>query len=243
MSNNGEPPKDEIKRALVVMAHPDDPEFGAGGTAAKWSREGKEVVYVIVTDGSKGSDDPEMTWEKLIPLRQVEQRNAARVLGVKGVVFLSHHDGELVNDQQSRREICREIRRFKPDVVITHDPTTFYSTFGGAGFVNHNDHRATGGATLDAIFPAAGNRLYFPELLAQGFEPHQVKQILMTGNPNPDFFVDVTDSVETKIEALREHKSQIKDMDALAKRMLERHAKIGEPYSMKYAEGFKQLKR
>src|SRR5712692_6554432 len=144
MSNNGEPPKDEIKRVLVVMAHPDDPEFGAGGTTAKWAREGIEIAYVIVTDGSKGSDDPTMTWEKLVPLRQVEQRNAAQMLGVKEVMFLTHHDGELLNDQHARRDICREIRKWKPDVVITHAPTTVYSMFGGAGFVNHNDHRMTG---------------------------------------------------------------------------------------------------
>ncbi len=239
MSTNGEKPQDEIKRALVVMAHPDDPEFGAGGTTAKWSREGADVIYVIVTDGSKGSDDPTMTWEKLIPIRQGEQRAAAEVLGVKEVIFLKNRDGELVNNLEVRRDICREVRRWRPDVVLTHDPTTRY---GFPGFVNHNDHRATGDATLDAIFPAAGNRLYFPELLAQGYEPHHVKRVLLTGNPNPDFFVDITDTVETKIESLRQHKSQIKDIEGLAKRMLERHAKIGEAQNMKYAEGFRQLK-
>ncbi|MBI3733738.1 MAG: PIG-L family deacetylase [Chloroflexi bacterium] len=239
MSNNSQPPQDEIKRVLVVMAHPDDPEFGTGGTTAKWAREGKEIAYVIVTDGSKGSDDPEMTWEKLVPLRQVEQRAAAQVLGVKEVFFLTHRDGELMPDLNVRRDICREIRRWKPDVVFTHDPTTRY---GFPGFVNHADHRATGNATLDAVFPAAGNRLYFPELLAMGFEPHKVRQILLTGNPNPDFFVDITDSIEVKVESLREHKSQIKDVDGLAKRLMERHQKIGEAHNMKYAEGFKSLK-
>jgi LmbE family N-acetylglucosaminyl deacetylase len=180
-----------------------------------------------------------MTWEKLVPLRQAEQRAAAKVLGVKEVVFLTHRDGELENNQVVRRDICREVRRWKPDVVFTHDPTTRY---GFPGFVNHSDHRATGNATLDAVFPAAGNRLYFPELLALGFEPHKVKQILLTGNPNPDFFVDITDSIEIKIDSLREHKSQIKDVDGLAKRMMERHTKIGEAHNMKYAEGFKSLK-
>jgi LmbE family N-acetylglucosaminyl deacetylase len=238
MSNNGEQPKDEIKRVLVVMAHPDDPEFGAGGTSAKWAREGKEVAYVIVTDGSKGSDDLTMTWERLVPLRQVEQRAAAEVLGVKQVTFLTHRDGELENNQVVRRDICREVRKWKPDVVITHDPNVRYFM----GRINHNDHRMTGNATLDAIFPAANNRLYFPELLAQGYEPHQVKQVLLTGNPDADFFVDISDTVEVKIESLRQHKSQIKDIDGLAKRMMERHAKVGEPHGMKYAEGFKQLK-
>jgi LmbE family N-acetylglucosaminyl deacetylase len=239
MSNPTEQPALEIKRALVVMAHPDDPEFGAGGTSAKWSKEGVEVAYVIVTDGSKGSDDPEMTWEKLIPVRQVEQRAAAAALGVKHVTFLTHRDGELVNSLDVRRDICREIRRWKPDVVLTHDPTTRY---GFPGFVNHNDHRAAGDATLDAVFPAAGNRLYFPELSALGFEPHKVRMILLTGNPNPDYFVDITDTFEQKIESLREHKSQIKDVDGLQKRLSERHAKIGEAHGMKYAEGFKSLK-
>ncbi len=239
MSSDGEQPKDEIKRALIVMAHPDDPEFGVGGTTAKWAREGKEIVYVIVTDGSKGSDDPAMTWEKLVAIRQAEQRAAAQVLGVKEVVFLPHRDGELMPDLNVRRDICREVRRWKPDVVFTHDPTTRY---GFPGFVNHPDHRATGNATLDAIFPAAGNRLYFPELLAMGFEPHKVKQILLIGTPHPDFFVDISQTVEMKIEALREHKSQIKDLDGLAKRMLERHQKIGEAQNIKYAEGFKLLK-
>jgi LmbE family N-acetylglucosaminyl deacetylase len=239
MSQPAEPPPIEIKRALIVMAHPDDPEFGAGGTSAKWSRDGVEIGYVIVTDGCKGSDDPEMTWEKLIPIRQQEQRAAAGALGVRQVTFLTHRDGELTNSLEVRRDICREVRRFKPDVVFTHDPTTRY---GFPGFINHNDHRATGDATLDAIFPAAGNRLYFPELAALGFEPHQVRMVLLTGNPNPDYFVDITETFETKIESLRQHKSQIKDVDGLAKRMGERHAKIGEAHNMKYAEAFKSLR-
>ena len=152
----------DAQRVLVVLAHPDDPEFFCGGTLAKWAREGKEIQYLLLTCGDKGSDNPEMTPETLCADRQIEQRAAAAVIGAKDVVFLDYHDGELMNTLDVRREIVRAIRRFKPHTVVTCDPTTY---FRANAYINHVDHRTAGAATLDAIFPAAGNRMYFSELL------------------------------------------------------------------------------
>ncbi len=208
----------ESQRVLVVLAHPDDPEFFCGATLAKWARAGKEVRYLLLTCGDKGSDDPAMTPEMLCVDRQQEQRAAAAVIGARDVKFLGYADGELFNTLDVRREIVREVRRFRPDLLVTSDPTTYIRPLG----LNHPDHRAAGAATLDAIFPAAGNRMYFPELLQEGLEPHMPKEIWLSVTMEPNQWVNVTETVDIKIAALREHKSQIKDMDALAKRIRER---------------------
>lgn len=228
----------EPQRVLLVMAHPDDAEFSCGGTLAKWAREGKEIRYLLLTCGDKGSDSPDVTPEMLCADRQAEQRAAADVLGVKGVTFLHNLDGELVNTLEVRRDIVREIRRFKPHVIMTNDPTTY---FRANAYINHSDHRAAGAATLDAAFPAAGNRMYFPELLDHGFEPHPVKEIWLTGSNEPNMWVDVTDTLEIKLAALQQHKSQIKDMVEMDKRLRERLRRPDVDREM-YAESFRVLK-
>lgn len=195
-----------IRRAMVIMAHPDDAEFVCGGTVALWAAQGVEVTYVIITSGEKGTDDPEMTKERLIALREEEQRNAARILGVKEVVFLRYPDGELMPTRELRRDLVREIRRYRPDAVIVGDPTR---RFYGSNYINHPDHRAAADAALDAIFPAAGNRLFFPELLAEGLQPHSVREVYVAGSSEPDTFIDIMPTLDLAIAALKEHRSQV----------------------------------
>jgi LmbE family N-acetylglucosaminyl deacetylase len=209
----------EPERVLVVLAHPDDPEFFCGATLAKWSKEGKQVRYLLLTCGDKGSDLPEATPEGLCADRKAEQQAAARALGVEEVKFLDFPDGELVNSIAVRREIVREIRRFKPEIVVSSDPTTLFRLNLA---INHPDHRTAGAATVDALFPAAGNRMYFPELLSEGLEPHSPRELWLSVTNEPNTSVVVDETIERKIAALREHKSQIKEPEALEKRIRER---------------------
>ncbi|MFN8529441.1 MAG: PIG-L deacetylase family protein [Anaerolineae bacterium] len=203
-------------RVMAVFAHPDDPEFFCGGTFARWAHEGAYITFVLATSGNKGSDDPDMTPERLALIREDEERCAAAALGVKEVIFLRHNDGELMPTLGLRKDIVRQIRLRKPDILVTNDPQVWYSTRG----INHADHRAIGEAALDAVYPAARDRLYFPELLRdEGLEPHKVHQVYIVRSNTPTTKVDVTDFIDAKIAALREHKSQIKDMDAMAARM------------------------
>ena len=201
----GEP---EIKRALVIAAHPDDSEFGVGGTAALWARDGWEFFYLICTDGSKGSEDPEMTAERLVPLRRDEQRAAAGVLGVKDVFFLDYVDGELAYTPDFMRDVVRYIRRLKPYAVFSHDPNQIVRNL----FINHPDHRCAGTVALDAVYPIARNRPSFPELIAEGLEPHSVKEVYLWGTSDPTFEVDITPVEDLKFRALMQHKSQFVDM-------------------------------
>ncbi|MFO7321472.1 MAG: PIG-L deacetylase family protein [Chloroflexota bacterium] len=207
----------EVRRVLGVFAHPDDPEFFCGGTFARWAAEGADITFLIATSGDKGSSDPEMTGARLAEIREQEERNAAAVLGVREVIFLRYPDGELTPSLELRRDITRIIRLKRPDTVVTLDPTTFWF---GTRAVNHPDHRAIGEATLDAVYPAARDRLNFIELERdEGLAPHKVKQLYITGTNSPTHRIDVTDYVETKIASLREHKSQIADMEAMAERI------------------------
>ncbi|MDA8217423.1 MAG: PIG-L family deacetylase, partial [Dehalococcoidales bacterium] len=186
-------------RAMVIVAHPDDAEFGVAGTVAKWTRRGTTFVYVICTDGSKGTDDPALTPERLVPLRKVEQRAAAKVLGVEEVVFLDHEDGTLQPTLELRRDISRQIRLHKPDAVFCPDPT---SRFMRGDYINHPDHRAAGEAALCSIFPDARNRWMFMELLDEGLEPFVVHDVFLTSSLAPDTWIDIEEAVETKMEAL-----------------------------------------
>jgi len=224
-------------RVLVIAAHPDDPEFAAGGTVARWTDEGREVIYLIVTDGSKGSGDRAMDPAQLVAMRQAEQRAAARHLGVEQVEFLGFPDGEIAPDLALRHAIAREIRRWRPDVVITHDPASFYWD----NYINHPDHRATGQAALDAVFPTARDHLNAPQLLAEGFEPHIVREVYLTGAREPDTWVDIGPTFERKLAALREHASQIADMDGLAVRLRQRSGDAAEGHGMSLAEAFKRI--
>lgn len=224
-------------RVLVVAAHPDDPEFGFGGTAAAWAAAGSEVYYLVCTRGDKGSDDPTMLTARLMQLRQSEQRAAAEVLGVKEVRFLDFKDGELTPSIELRRAIVRVIRELKPDALVTHDPATLY----GSDYINHPDHRAVGQAALDAVFPTARDRLQYPEHQAEGLEPHKVLDVYMWGSLTPDFRVDISSTFDLKIESLLKHASQVGKGDGLADRLRERAKLLGEPQGIALAEAFRRI--
>lgn len=212
---NGRP-----KRVLGVFAHPDDPEFFAGATFAKWALDGADITFVIATSGDKGSADPDMTHDRLAHIREQEEREAAAVLGVRQVVFLRYRDGELFPTLELRRDITRLIRMKKPDIVVTLDPTVFW--YGTRG-INHPDHRAIGAAALEAVFPTARDRLNFIELERdEGLMPHKALTVYIAGAAQPTLTVDVSNVIETQIRSLRAHKSQISDMDKMAARIRER---------------------
>lgn len=226
----------EPKRVMGVFAHPDDPEFFCGGTFARWAAEGAHITFVLATSGDKGSSDPEMTGERLIAIREEEERNAASALGVKEVIFLRYPDGELQPTLALRRDIVRLIRLKQPDIVVTCDPTVFW--FGDRA-LNHPDHRAIGEATLDAVYPTARDRLNFPELERdEGLAPHKVRHLYICGTYSPNVKVDVSDYVETKIRALREHKSQIADMEAMAERQRGNHDLESPPDKPRFMDAF-----
>jgi LmbE family N-acetylglucosaminyl deacetylase len=228
---------DEIQRVMVVFAHPDDAEFGSAGTAARLVKDGKEVFYVVTTDGSKGSSDPTMSPEKLIATRQEEQCEAARIIGVSQVSFLGFPDGMLQPTLELRKAITACIRRFKPDVVIAQNPTRDLTM---SVFVQHPDHLATGEATLAAIYPTARDRMTFPDLLAQGLEPHAVREVWIAGTGAPDHFVDISGTIEIKTQALAAHSSQVKA--ETVNRMPERAQQLGEPQGIPYAEAYRRIR-
>ncbi len=224
---------------MVIMAHPDDPEFFCGGTVSLWCAAGTEASYLILTNGNKGSDDPKMTPEKLVTIRQAEQQAAAHVLGVKRVIFFDEPDGELEPTLDLRKRVAAEIRRYKPDTIIAPDPTRY---FFSNRYINHADHRAAGVVAIDAVFPAARNRMYHPELLAEGLEPHAVKEVHLFGAERPDIWVDISEAFNTKIKAILCHNSQIKDPEALQERVAERSKGIDEYGREVYREGFRVMK-
>ena len=190
--------------AMIITAHPDDAEFGIAGTVAKWTREGKEVVYAVCTNGNKGTDDTGISPERLAEIREQEQRAAAKVLGVSDVIFLHHDDQTLEDTSEFRKEIVRLIRTYRPELVATCDPYRRY--------IWHRDHRITGQVVLDAVFPYARDRLAYPDLAKQGLEPHKVREVLTWGAEQPDYFIDITDTYEIKMAALRCHHSQVGNM-------------------------------
>lgn len=198
------------KRVLAIQAHPDDIEFGQAGTIAKWVREGAEVIYCSVTSGDKGSPDPEMVGERLVELREAEQRKAGEILGLKDVIFLGYKDATLVADLDLRLALTRVMRQVKPDVVLSFDPS---ARILQNSYINHPDHIATGEATLAAVFPSVRDRLTFPELLAEGLEPHKVPHVYLYASDQPNTWIDITDTIDQKIEALKAHVSQLNGED------------------------------
>jgi LmbE family N-acetylglucosaminyl deacetylase len=207
------------RKALVVAAHPDDPDFGTAGTAAMWTREGWEFYYLVCTDGSKGTDSREIKTEELIKVRREEQRDAASVLGVKDVFFLDYQDGELQYTRDFLGQVVRYIRMLKPDAVFTHDPTAL---FHGAEFVNHSDHRCTGLVTVDAVYPTARDHLNFPVHAAEGLETHKALELFCWSSNEANFDVEITDVLDLKIEALLRHKSQFGDGEEFIRFVKER---------------------
>ncbi|MGD2078365.1 MAG: PIG-L deacetylase family protein [Chloroflexota bacterium] len=199
------------ERALFIYAHPDDIEFSAGGTAAKWAKNGADCYFAILTDGNVGSHEEGMTTDRLIETRRSEQRAAAQVLGARECIFLGYLDGLLQPTMELRKELVRLIRTIKPNVVVCGDPTNF---FPSETRINHPDHRAAGTVALDATFPAAEMPLLYPELEAEGLAPHKVNYVYIS-NPakEANYYLDVSETIDLKIDALREHKSQMGDWD------------------------------
>jgi LmbE family N-acetylglucosaminyl deacetylase len=227
--------KEAPRSALVIVAHPDDAEFLCGSTVAKWCAEGWDVNYVLTTSGDMGSRDPEMTRPKLAAIREKEQLAACHVLGVRETVFLRYPDGFVEDTSELRARLALEIKRFKPEVVVTWNP--YRQSF------THRDHRLTGQAALDAIYPLARNPLGFPEHLDAGLEPHRVNEVLLAGSEQPDYFVDVTGYFDAKVNALRKHKSQIGGGNTreLRKRLRQRMAETAKDQDFELAEAFRRI--
>ena len=229
------PDRSGYKSAMVVVAHADDAEWGCSGTVAKWCKEGWNVVYVLCTDGSKGNDDPTVTSKQLKELRETEQINAGKVLGLKEVVFLGYEDSMLEPSISLRKDITRQIRKHKPDILICQYPMR---TLLGKGYIGHPDHIASGEAAMSAVFPTARDRLTFPELLKEGFSPHKVNELWVMGSELAEEYVDVTETIDIAVLALQQHASQIGNQDAVANHMRDWRLKNGESVNMQYAEKF-----
>jgi len=227
------------QKILVILAHPDDPEFFCGATLARWSKAGHEIHYFLLTNGNKGGG-PELTPEQLHSIRKSEQEKAAGVIGAKSVSFLGMEDGYLTPSLELRKEMVRIIRREKPDILMTCDPTLLYSWFGR---LNHPDHRAAGQVVLDAVFPAAGNVHFFPELVEkEGLQPHTPREVWVSLASNPTVILDVTKTWDIKMDALKQHKSQIGDPLIFEQRMRIRHTEDSTMDSPRYEEKFRVLK-
>lgn len=223
---------------MLIYAHPDDIEFSAAGTVANWVKEGSEVYYVVITDGNVGSHDEGMTADRLIETRRKEQRAAASVVGAKECIFLGYHDGLLQPTLELRKELVRHIRALKPDVIVCGDPTNF---FPSENWINHPDHRAAGQAALDATFPAAEMRLLYPDLEAEGLTPHKVNYVYVS-NPlqEANYYIDTSETIDLKIEALRQHKSQMGDWDP-EEPVKKWNADTGKKVGFAYAERFLRI--
>lgn len=226
------------KIVLAVGAHPDDIDIGCSGTVAKFIKEGGEAYYLVLTDGSKGSEDPNISNKELTKIRQEEQQKAADIMGVKKVFFLDFVDGELENTPALRKQIVKIIRQIKPTTVICFDPTVYYDE--NRMMINHPDHRISGEATMDSVYPFARNARTFPELLAECLEPHVVEELLLVNFGKANYFVDISSTVDKKIEALSEHKSQFKDIEKFGERIKQMTKMIGQKANppVEYAEAF-----
>ena len=223
--------------AMVVMAHPDDMEFTCAGTLARWAQAGSRVIYVLCTSGEVGIADPDMTKENAAAIREDEQREAARITGVQEVVFLREPDGMLQPTLELRKKLVREIRRFQPEVVVCGDPTVFFS---GETYINHPDHRAAATAALDAAFPAAGQPNLFQELEAEGLHAHKPRKVYVTGWNQSALYVNIEETIDIKVAALRAHKSQMRDWDP-EPRIKEWASERAKGKEMGYAETFRVI--
>jgi LmbE family N-acetylglucosaminyl deacetylase len=228
-----------LERALVVFAHPDDAEFLCGGTVALWCRDGAEVAYVCATDGSAGWNGPDRTRQEISGIREREMRDAADVLGVGEVRFLGYVDGTLQASLDLRRDVTREVRRFRPDVIVAPDPSMLWA---GRSYINHPDHRAIGEAVLAVVACDAPTRPQFPELLDEGLEPFEVPELwLATGSRDGDRLVDIGETIDLKVKALKAHDSQIENMGEadIDARMREWGGRVARDADMEYAEAFR----
>ena len=233
--------KDYIpKIAMSIHAHPDDQEFTVAGTLARWAKAGCDVISVIITSGDAGSNDPAHAADykpTLASIREDEQTAANKTLGIRETVYMRQPDGELEPTVPLRREVTKLIRHYKPDVVVTGDPQ---AVFYGNGYINHPDHRAAAQLALYAAFPSAGSRLLFAELLEAGYEPHNVKRVYIHGSEKPDTWVDIAESIDVKIAALKKHFSQLGDWDP-EKMIREWAEEEGKEKGLQYAEAYKVM--
>lgn len=223
-------------RFMVICAHPDDADFGPAATAAKWIDAGSAGWLVCCTSGDQGGEDPDIDPMRLGLLREEEQRRAADVVGYAGVTFLHQPDGALANDLPLREHLVREIRRFRPDAVLAHDPDVIAYARGG---INHTDHRAAGIAAVDAVYPAARNPMAFPHLARAGLAPQRVRRVYLFWPNEPDTWIDVSATLDRKIRALREHPSQLKQPQELDERIIRSAAETGRAIGSAAAEGFR----
>jgi len=228
------------KIVLGVAAHPDDLDFGSAGTFAAWASQGAKIYYLVLTNGNKGSADLAADPKALTELRRQEQRDAAKLLGAEDVFFCDYNDGELMVSMDVKRDIARAIRKVKPDTVITMDPSMLYDE--ARGFINHPDHRAAGQSALDAVYPLARDHLSFPELYNdEGLAPHNVSTVLLTNFSKQNFFVDITATFDTKVEAIKAHASQVPDLAGMETWMRSIAEQLGAKAGCQYAEGFLRI--
>lgn len=220
---------------MVISAHPDDAEFGAAGTVARWIRDGKTVMYVVCTSGDKGTSDRNMDIKNLPKIREKEQLAAAKVLGVREVLFLKYPDQGLEDTPEFRKHIVRVIRTYRPEIIISSDPYRRY--------LWHRDHRVIGQVVLDAVYPFARDHLAYPDLLEEGLEPHKVKQLLLWGTEDINYRTDITDIFDLKLAALRCHESQMKEMAhfSLEDRLRQRYKMLAEGTEYQLAEAFHKI--
>lgn len=221
---------------MFIFAHPDDIEFGVAGTAAKWIRAGAKAIYVLITDGNVGSHEDGVTATELAKVRRAEQVAAADIVGAH-CIFLGYHDGFLQPTLELRKDIVRLVRQHKPNVVVCGDPTVF---FPSDNYINHPDHRAAAQAVLDAVFPAAEMTLLYPDLAEEGLVGHKVNYVYVHWGQKPNLYVDISDTVDMKIEALRQHKSQLGDWDP-EEQIRQWSADVGKQVGLDHAEAFRRI--
>jgi LmbE family N-acetylglucosaminyl deacetylase len=227
--------KTKLAQVMVVTPHPDDAEYGVAGTVVCWVSQGKEIVYVVCTNGNKGTSDASVKPEELAKTREKEQIAAANLLGVREVIFLRHPDQGLEDTPEFRKEIVRLIRMYRPETVVTADPYRRY--------IWHRDHRMTGQVTLDAIFPYARDIFSYPDLTKEGLDPHKVKEVLLWGTEDVNYRSDITRTFDVKLSALRCHKSQVGHipLQELEERLRERHSSLAQGEEYELAEGFHRV--
>lgn len=228
------PEEQPIEAVMAIVAHPDDAEFSSAGTLAKFAREGKRTYIVVCTAGNKGTPDPTMHGEDLAEIRQREQLAASKQLGITETIFLGNPDGELTTSLEFRKQVVEQLRRYRPDVVITHDPWRPYSL--------HPDHRAVGFTVADAAYPTARDAIYFYDHYEAGLMPWKVGELWFYGSETPDHYVDISSTFDQKIAALKEHDSQVGRSTELAKHIRERAERVGAEGNLPMAEAFKIVK-
>jgi len=228
-----------VKRVLVIVAHPDDADFTCAGTVMQMARQGIDVTYMILTNGDKGNHNPEITRNQLIAMRKIEQRRSAELCGVKQVIFMGEEDGFLQPTPVIRKRVTREIRRIRPELIICPHPDRYLV---GDGYINHPDHRNAGLIALEAIFPAADNPMFYPDMMDEGYLPHKISQLYVSGHDEPNIEVDISADAERKVAAILCHVSQFDEPEAAADSWRKRWSETGPDGEPRVYERFKCMK-